>query len=185
MDIKIELPDLKYKGSFLKAVQEFRILKNRRPEDEHMDSYALSMSDEQFMNDVVEPLQNAVKGIGLPDGYVPATEYWLIDKDGYVGWINLRHELNEYLKRTYGHIGYCIIPSKRGRGYAKQAMEQLMPKAAQIGIEEVLLACDEDNIGSHKVILNTLNTFGGRKIASVREGEKEIFKYWINTRQRG
>lgn len=184
MNVRIELPDLKYKDSFLKAVREFKSLKNRRSEDEHMDQYAETMSDAQFMSGVIIPLQNAAKGIDLPQGYVPSTEYWIIDDDGYAGWINLRHTLNAYLEQTYGHIGYAVIPSKRGQGYMKKALEQLMSKANACGIEEVLLACDEDNIGSHKVILNALSKFGGKQIASGQAHGMEIFKYWIHTKQK-
>ena len=184
MGMHLELPDLKYKDSFLKAVREFRDLKIRRSEDEHLDQYDVQMSDEQFVSNVIEPLKNAIQGVGLPAGYVPSTEYWMIDQDGYAGWINLRHTLNAYLEQTYGHIGYCVTPSKRGMGYAKKAVEQLMQHAAEMGLDEVLLACDEDNIGSHKVILSALSKFGGRKVASGQENNKEIFKYWVQTRQR-
>jgi predicted acetyltransferase len=43
----------------------------------------------------------------------------LITEDGtYLGAITLRHELNDFLLRAGGHIGYGIRPSAHGRGLA-------------------------------------------------------------------
>jgi predicted acetyltransferase len=43
----------------------------------------------------------------------------LITEDGtYLGAITLRHELNDFLLRAGGHIGYGIRPSAHDRGLA-------------------------------------------------------------------
>ena len=48
-------------------------------------------------------------GVGLPDGWVPATKYILVNDEGdYVGIFNLRHRLTDFLRNGPGHIGYGV-----------------------------------------------------------------------------
>ncbi|HWO07164.1 MAG TPA: GNAT family N-acetyltransferase [Candidatus Paceibacterota bacterium] len=92
------------------------------------------------------------RGENLPEGYVPATEFWLVDGDEYIGSVNIRHRLTEYLRTLGGHIGYDIRPSKRGRGYGTKILELALPKARELGIERVLVTCDATNVASRKII---------------------------------
>lgn len=185
MDIKIELPDLKYKDSFLKAVEEFRQLESHRSEDREYDQYPLNMTDNEFDTLVVRPKLDAIKGLGLPQEYVPCTEFWIIDNDGFSGRVSLRHSLSDYLKSQGGHIGYAVRPSKRQKGYVKTACRLVLKEAAKMGIPQVLMTCDEDNIGSKKTITGALKEFGGYEDVPYKtEGQIPILRYWINTRQR-
>ena len=54
----------------------------------------------------------------LPEGRVLATQYLLVrESDGkLLGMLQLRHYLNDYLRRIAGHIGYSVRPSERRRG---------------------------------------------------------------------
>ena len=41
----------------------------------------------------------AAPAVGLPDGWVPATKYILVNDEGdYVGIFNLRHRLTDFLR---------------------------------------------------------------------------------------
>ena len=54
----------------------------------------------------------------VPEGRVPATLYYLVDREGHVaGALDLRHYLNDGLYYG-GHIGYGMSPPYRGRGWA-------------------------------------------------------------------
>ena len=75
--------------------------------DEHgfvNDAYGLSRDEfAQYMRKV----EDMHAGRNLPEGYVPATKYILVNDSGdYVGIFNLRHRLNDRLREGAGHIGY-------------------------------------------------------------------------------
>ena len=59
-------------------------------------------------------------GMNLPAGLVPQT-LLVADVGGeIVGRTSIRYELNEFLEREAGHIGYCVLPGHRRRGYARR-----------------------------------------------------------------
>src|SRR6478672_8120959 len=51
-----------------------------------------------------------------------------------------------------GHIGYAVVPWKRGRGYATLALGLLLPDARLEGLPYVEITTDETNVASRKVI---------------------------------
>ena len=65
-------------------------------------------------------LENLEIKEGNQDGLVPDTTLFCLDKDRniFVGAVNIRHYLNEYLLQCGGHIGDGIRPSERRKGYA-------------------------------------------------------------------
>ena len=66
----------------------------------------------------------------------------------------IRHELNEFLLKIGGHIGYGVVPEKRRKGYATSMLQKSLSYAKNIPLDKVLITCDEDNFGSIKVIEN-------------------------------
>ena len=83
---------------------------------------------------------------------VPATHFWLIDGQRYLGDLDLRHCLNDSLRRYGGHIGYTIRPSERRKGYGKLVCKLGIQEARKRGIDDILITCDDDNIASCKII---------------------------------
>jgi predicted acetyltransferase len=59
---------------------------------------------------------------------------------------------HERLRRAGGHIGYWIRPSARRRGHATAAFREGLAYAHRLGIDPALVTCDEDNIGSRRII---------------------------------
>ncbi len=51
-----------------------------------------------------------------------------------------------------GHIGFSVVPWKRGRGYAKQALHLMLGEARLQGLPYVELTVDPDNVASQSVI---------------------------------
>ena len=92
---------------------------------------------------------------GLRDDLVPATVYWLVEGDAFIGHVSIRHKLNAALEMQGGHIGYAIRPSKQQQGYGSRLLELALPKAKQIGIQIALLTCDKSNVASRKIIENS------------------------------
>lgn len=102
-------PDSKYKISYLSALEEVS-------RDEINRTNLAAPSVNQSFENFVNKLNDQSKGKNLPIGYVPATTFWLIDSDEFIGRVQIRHKLNEYLLNQGGHIGYYIRPSKRRIG---------------------------------------------------------------------
>ena len=92
---------------------------------------------------------------------VPCLQFGLYEKDSgrLLGFIQIRLELKGYLVKFGGHIGYCVRPSERRKGYAKTMLKSALAVCRKEGLEKVLITCLEDNIGSAKTIESCGGTF--------------------------
>ena len=93
---------------------------------------------------------------------VPADTYFLVREsdDRIIGMINIRHCLNENLRLIGGHIGYSVRPTERRKGYNKVNLYLGLLRCQELGINEVLMDCDADNLGSAR----TMQALGGRLV---------------------
>ncbi len=108
-------------------------------------------------------------------GRVHASYWWIVEDGHYAGAISLRHALNDFLLRAGGHIGYGVRPSARGRGLATWALRSVLPHARALGLEKVLVTCDDDNVASAL----TIERAGG-VLEDVRDTELgRTRRYWI------
>lgn len=114
----------------------------------------------------------------VPDGKVPHSTYWLVTGTGrVVGAANLRHRLNDRLLRLGGHIGYGIRPSDRRRGYATALLALTLEKARSLGLQRVLLCCDQGNVASER----TIRKNGGIPDEShVEEDGTTVLRFWLD-----
>lgn len=110
-------------------------------------------------------------------GFVPATLYFMVDeKQTIVGAIHLRHELNPYLKKVGGHIGYGIKPSCRHKGYGVKMLKLMLDEIEPYGINKVLVTCDDDNIASARTIEKNGGILENKLVV---EGNL-VRRYWID-----
>ena len=120
--------------------------------------------------------------------------FWLIDDGEYIGQTSIRPELGTPYLITYGgHIGYSIRPDRRQQGYGRRILSLTLDECSRLGMDRVLITCDEDNMPSRRIIEANGGTFESgltmdRAIrrAEGRKSEKDIQKlrYWIELRDR-
>ena len=128
---------------------------------------------DNYLNEMIK--QETLK----EDNYVPATTFFALDLDRniFVGAINIRHYLNERLLKDGGHIGDGIRPSERRKGYATEMIRQALPICKKLGIDKVLMVCYKDNAGSKKSIINN----GGILENEILDDDGKINqRYWIH-----
>jgi predicted acetyltransferase len=141
-------------------------------------SFGLGLQPGTTWADYLRVLADARAGANLPDHLVPST-FLVADVDGHVvGRVSIRHHLNELLRLEGGHIGYCVLPQSRRRGYATEILRQALIVARSIGIDRVLVTTDDDNVASIKVI-----EANGGKLDAVRPATGTVPPhrlYWID-----
>lgn len=162
-------PDVLYRQTYLDALREFHAELRNLEQDE----IALTHNFEGYVRHLQRQSTDQRR-----EGLVPETFFWLIDDDVYIGRLSLRHHLNDRLLQIGGHIGYEIRPAKRRMGYGKAILRLGLEQARQQGITRALVTCDEDNIGSAKIIeanggiLENIVLLSHRPVATRR--------YWID-----
>ena len=95
--------------------------------------------------------------ITLPDGRVvprlPGYRRWIWDGE-FCGSIGFRYQPGSSDLPDYvlGHIGYAVVPWKRGQGVATRALGLMLEKIAALGLDYVYLTTDPENAVSQRVI---------------------------------
>ncbi len=130
----------------------------------------------QSFVDYVRMVDDHRHGRSIDVDWVEST--WLLaDVDGaVVGRSSIRFELNDYLLAQGGHIGYGVRPSHRRRGYATEILRQSLVVAHAGGVGDVLVTCDDDNIGSARAI----EANGGILENVVEIDGVPLRRYWIS-----
>ena len=115
-----------------------------------------------------------------PPQWVPATQFVCIRKtDGrIVGMIQVRNRFNDYLAEYGGHIGYSVHPDERSKGYAKWMLAHVLPEAMKLGLNRVLVTCDEDNEASRRTILKNGGVFD--RNTWLEDEKQTVSRYWID-----
>ena len=136
---------------------------------------AIRKNDYRDFDYYLENLERKVE----QDGRVPDSVFFCldVDRDIFVGAVNIRHYLNESLLFTGGHIGDGIRPSERRKGYATAMIGLALEECKKLGIHRVLMTCDKDNIGSAKSIMNNGGVLENEVVNE--EGVLEQ-RYWIS-----
>ena len=76
--------------------------------------------------------------------------------------MRIRHQEVE----SGGHIGYDISPVYRKKGYGFQILKLALKKALEIGLKEVIVTCNINNIASKKIIEKKLKVISIRLVRS-------------------
>lgn len=117
------------------------------------------------------------RGVDLPEGKVPASFLGAFVDGTLVGRVDIRHQLNDWLARYGGHIGYGVVPEARRRGHAKEILRQALIVARAVGVDDVLVTCDDTNTASAR----TIEANGGQleSVIPGPDGAAMRRRYWI------
>jgi len=119
---------------------------------------AIALDPSKFVAGLHDP---ECKGapVMLPDGSsvprLPGYTRWIWDGD-FCGAIGFRWRAagdSGLPAHVLGHVGYAVVPWKRGNGYATQALALIVPEAKAKGLAYIELTTDPDNIASQRAIL--------------------------------
>lgn len=148
LNINLWLKEVRHDDSVegLKFLQELvneeGIMVAPAPKDINESSYGAWLQTKEDMG----------KGINLPDGFIPCTTYWVLLDNKIIGLANIKHYLNDSLRKKGGHIGLSIAKDYRGRGLGLRAVKLLVERARnEFGIEDILFTNDPENIVSRNM----------------------------------
>lgn len=174
MTVALTRPTVDLFGSWAEAVTEF--------EGVHIDGSGLKppVAGEPTVLDllIAQARSMADTTVAPPEGRVHNDLYWLTDDAEVVGFVSIRHDLNDFLLRVGGHVGYSVRPSRRRRGYAKAGLALALQRCRELGMERVLVTCDDDNVASYR----TIEGAGGvlENVVQDDDGEPAKRRYWID-----
>jgi predicted acetyltransferase len=169
---ELVLPDCRFRETWAEAVAEFEAA------GEFMHGSGFwELDGVDTTEDGCRSIVALLRSLGdpateLPEDRVHSDYFWIVDGDEFVGYLALRHALTEWLLNEGGHIGFSVRPSRRREGQAARALALSLPRARELGLDRVLLTCDEDNVGSRR----TIERNGGAYEDS-RNGKR---RYWID-----
>lgn len=164
---QLEFPNLSHKQSYLEMISEWASF-----EDIHEASPGRLFASESFE----EFLGIVTQDITQNSQWVNSHLFFLVE-NGRVLWaIQIRHHIDHpNLIENGGHVGYGIRPSERGKWYATEMLRLSLSEARKMGLEKLLITCNDDNIPSAKVIENN----GGIFERFSEKDSKKMRRYWI------
>ena len=168
-ELKLIEPSLEYEDEYLDMINEWRST------GERMIPFVLRLDCSNF-DSFLDEVHKLKTSKDLGKNKVNSSTFLLVNKKGRVlGASNIRHELNEQLLKTGGHIGYGIRPSERMKGNATRLLAMALDKAKVQGIRKVLVTCDKDNVGSARTIIKNSGRLDSEDIVD----GTIIQRYWI------
>ena len=165
---------LKPTYEFSEQIMEYREAFLHVDEQPHGSS---SLQNFDSLDEWFEKVSIQELGGNLQGNRVPSSQFLSFEKGELIGFVNIRHRLNQELLLESGHIGYSVHPNKRRQGYATKQLQLALDEAQKLGLQKVLITCDKVNIASAK----TIQKVGGMledEVVSVHTGEI-VQRYWI------
>lgn len=123
--------------------------------------------------------------LAMPDGTfvprLPSYRRWMWDGE-VCGSIGFRWQpgTEDLPPSTLGHIGYSVVPWKRGCGYATQALRLILDEARSEGLRYVRLTTEPQNLASRRVIEKNGGIVEEEFVAPPMYGSKRALRYRID-----
>lgn len=173
-NVYLKFPTMEDREKWIEYIKEFC--------NNNLNSKPLDYTEGLNYKEWIKKITNEHNGIELSEGRVPSSVYFLMDDDKIVGHLSIRHNINSSFLSLYGgHIGYVVRPSERRKGYASIILNLALEKCKDLGLENVLVTCKEDNIGSAKTIENNFGIL--KEVIYIPKENCNFKKYWINVEE--
>lgn len=131
--------------------------------------------------DIIQKMKDSRDITKLKPNRVLSYDYFAVDGDLFIGIIHIRIELNPFLLRYGGHIGYGINPKYWRQGYGTELLSLGLIRFKELSKDtKVLVTCDDNNIGFAKVIENNGGILEDKVINNDEYGEVLTRRYWIS-----
>lgn len=137
------LPDYSDKDMLSEYVKE------HRENGEKSISASLGLASSEYRAWVEKIQRNAQTG---DEVWGKSLLYLCIDDGRLIGLLSIRYDLPKELADKYGHIGYGVRPSERGKGYATEMLRYALSVCREKGMAQVIIGCYKDNTASLTVI---------------------------------
>ena len=177
--LKLVVPSLAYLDDYADALKRGWSPDNLRPEEAARDELEHIDADPAAFVGMLDDREAKAGPITLPDGSqvprLPGYRRWMWGEDGFCGSIGFRWQPGTAALPSHclGHIGYAVVPWKRGRGHATRALALLLPEVRKEGLDYVELTTDPENLPSQKVITNNGGVFIKRFRKDPAYGDQE------------
>jgi predicted acetyltransferase len=155
--MKLVWPSLEYLPSYVSALERGWSPDNVRGQIAAREELARIAADANaFLASLVDR-EAAGDPITLLDGTqvprLPGYRRWIWDGE-FCGSIGFRWQpgTEALPPHCLGHIGYGVVPWKRGRGYATRALGEMLREAKAEGLRYVEITTPPDNVASQRVI---------------------------------
>ena len=149
----------------------------------HEQLKAIAADPDAFIASLDDPDARGAR-IALPDGStverLPSILRWIWDGE-VAGSIGLRWQRGTSLLPAHvlGHIGFAVVPWRRGRGFATAALGQMLNEARRRNLAFVDLTTSPENAASQRVIEANGGTLIGRFAKDSRYGGGDALRWRI------
>jgi predicted acetyltransferase len=150
-------PSAEHLRSYVAALERGYSPSSTRPGSRTEDLHNIEIDSEAFLRNLDGPEAMAVP-VHLQDGSFAARissfTRWMWD-DEFAGSVGMRWLPGgaELPPSCMGHVGYSVVPWKRGLGYAKRALALILPEARKLNLPHLEVVTTAGNIASQRVAL--------------------------------
>lgn len=164
--IKFILPAAEHESYILDYIREH----------DHFSEPCLGFANFSNYREWLEQQVRRRENLNLEPNEFPSILYLVFNEfSQLIGISNFKTALPEELLR---HIGYAIRPNQRGKGYATELLRESLPLAKSMGLNKVLITCNESNVASAKVIEKNNGFFENNLY--VENDKITVKRYWIS-----
>lgn len=150
--MKLVFPNKSYRTKAKEFITEFYEYGSEVAGSGSLDRYLKESTYDEWLAKVFSYIDIA----NVPADKIPGLTYFFVreEDDRIIGMINIRLALNDFLRHEAGHIGYCIRPTERRKGYGTELLLAGLGVCRRVDINKVIVTCDKTNLGSAGVIKN-------------------------------